>query len=381
MDIDKIRIIDYYIGIPIIQFLRLFKIKKKELKNKPKKILLIKFFGIGNLVMSSPVFYHIKNKYPNAEIHYLTLKNNEDVLKCYKKYVDKIKYIDIKDNIILATLKLINDLRKENYDVIIDLDQFSRYSAIISFLINKNFSIGFKTRGAYRHYLYDHIIEYMGNKHIVEEFLDLLEPLGIKPNKNIKLIPLETDNTSKKKVDEFLTKHGFIDKKIIGIHTGTSENAPQRKWPYFKELIEKILLETDCYIVLTAGPKEYSECDNLINSLNVDEKYKERIIVSKGISLKELPELIKRFVLYISNDTGPLHIAAAQGVFVIGLYGPNTPKLYGPYTKNCYVFYKNLPCSPCITNFNNKKTTCKNPICMKKISVDEVFNKILECLK
>ncbi|ACV24324.1 glycosyltransferase family 9 protein [Methanocaldococcus fervens] len=381
MDIDKIRIIDYYIGIPIIQFLRLFKIKKKELKNKPKKILLIKFFGIGNLVMSSPVFYHIKNKYPNAEIHYLTLKNNEDVLKCYKKYVDKIKYIDIKDNIILATLKLINDLRKENYDVIIDLDQFSRYSAIISFLINKNFSIGFKTRGAYRHYLYDHIIEYMGNKHIVEEFLDLLEPLGIKPNKNIKLIPLETDNTSKKKVDEFLTKHGFIDKKIIGIHTGTSENAPQRKWPYFKELIEKILLETDCYIVLTAGPKEYSECDNLINSLNVDEKYKERIIVSKGISLKELPELIKRFVLYISNDTGPLHIAAAQGVFVIGLYGPNTPKLYGPYTKNCYVFYKNLPCSPCITNFNNKKTTCKNPICMKKISVDEVFNKILEYLK
>ena len=381
MDIDKIRIIDYYIGIPIIQFLRLFKIKKKELKNKPKKILLIKFFGIGNLVMSSPVFYHIKNKYTNAEIHYLTLKNNEDVLKCYKKYVDKIKYIDIKDNIILATLKLINDLRKENYDVIIDLDQFSRYSAIISFLINKNFSIGFKTRGAYRHYLYDHIIEYMGNKHIVEEFLDLLEPLGIKPNKNIKLIPLETDNTSKKKVDEFLTKHGFIDKKIIGIHTGTSENAPQRKWPYFKELIEKILLETDCYIVLTAGPKEYSECDNLINSLNVDEKYKERIIVSKGISLKELPELIKRFVLYISNDTGPLHIAAAQGVFVIGLYGPNTPKLYGPYTKNCYVFYKNLPCSPCITNFNNKKTTCKNPICMKKISVDEVFNKILECLK
>ncbi len=381
MDIDKIRIIDYYIGIPIIQFLRLFKIKKKELKNKPKKILLIKFFGIGNLVMSSPVFYHIKNKYPNAEIHYLTLKNNEDVLKCYKKYVDKIKYIDIKDNIILATLKLINDLRKENYDVIIDLDQFSRYSAIISFLINKNFSIGFKTRGSYRHYLYDHIIEYMGNKHIVEEFLDLLEPLGIKPNKNIKLIPLETDNTSKKKVDEFLTKHGFIDKKIIGIHTGTSENAPQRKWPYFKELIEKILLETDCYIVLTAGPKEYSECDNLINSLNVDEKYKERIIVSKGISLKELPELIKRFVLYISNDTGPLHIAAAQGVFVIGLYGPNTPKLYGPYTKNCYVFYKNLPCSPCITNFNNKKTTCKNPICMKKISVDEVFNKILECLK
>ena len=381
MDIDKIRIIDYYIGIPIIQFLRLFKIKKKELKNKPKKILLIKFFGIGNLVMSSPVFHHIKNKYPNAEIHYLTLKNNEDVLKCYKKYVDKIKYIDIKDNIILATLKLINDLRKENYDVIIDLDQFSRYSAIISFLINKNFSIGFKTRGAYRHYLYDHIIEYMGNKHIVEEFLDLLEPLGIKPNKNIKLIPLETDNTSKKKVDGFLTKHGFIDKKIIGIHTGTSENAPQRKWPYFKELIEKILLETDCYIVLTAGPKEYSECDNLINSLNVDEKYKERIIVSKGISLKELPELIKRFVLYISNDTGPLHIAAAQGVFVIGLYGPNTPKLYGPYTKNCYVFYKNLPCSPCITNFNNKKTTCKNPICMKKISVDEVFNKILEYLK
>ncbi len=384
MNIDKIRFIDYYVGIPLIQFFRPFKrLIKKNFSRNIRKILLIKFFGLGNIVLSSPVFFLLKKFFPYAEIHYLTLKENIEILRCYSDYIDKIKYIDI-NNITFSTLSLIKDLRNENYDVIIDLDQFSRYSALLTFLINKSKSIGFKTKDAYRHYLYDIQIPYTGTKHVTEEFVNLLKGLGIDRNKlqeKIKLLPLKVPKNFRDRVKKFLKKYNLIDKTIIGIHPGTSENAPQRQWPYFKELIEKLLLETNYNIVITAGPKEYEKSENLIKNLKLNQSFKKRVIISKEISLLELPELIKYFSVYISNDTGPLHIAAAQKVFVIGLYGPNTPKLYGPYTDKCYVFYKSLPCSPCITNFNNKKTTCKNPICMKKISVNEVFLKILEVLK
>ena len=79
---------------------------------------------------------------------------------------------------------------------------------------------------------------------------------------------------------------------------------------------------------------------------------------------------------YVSSDTGPIHIAAAQGVHCIGLYGPNTPVVYGPYTKDKTIFYTKLACSPCMTNLNLKETKCKNNLCMQKIRVEDVFNAI-----
>lgn len=377
MNLKLIRIIDYYLGIIFIKILFIFKNHKKTTKNvEVKKILLIKFFGFGNLIMSSPILKELKNKYPKSDIDYLTLKNNKGILEGYPNFLNKIHYLDIGGiSLINNSIKLLTKLRKK-YDLIIDLDQFARYSAIITFLLNPKISIGYNTKNAERHYLYDYKVKYKANKHVVEEFNNLLIPLGIKQNKNLFLIKLKTDNIIKKKVNQWLKQNRIYDNKIIGIHTGTSNNATQRKWPYFKELIEIILKKTQFKIILTASPSEYEECGKLIHRLKVNKNLLKNIKISKGINLRELPELINNMDLFISNDTGPLHLAAAQKIKVIGLYGPNTPHLYGPYTKNKVIFYKKLKCSPCITNFNNKDHNCKNPICMKKISIKEVYNVI-----
>src|SRR5205814_71811 len=80
--------------------------------------------------------------------------------------------------------------------------------------------------------------------------------------------------------------------------------------------------------------------------------------------------------LVISNDTGPIHLATGQGAPVIGLYGPNTPALYGARGAHAMAFYLGLPCSPCMTNVNEKASDCQNNICMTLITVDQVIKSL-----
>jgi ADP-heptose:LPS heptosyltransferase len=78
----------------------------------------------------------------------------------------------------------------------------------------------------------------------------------------------------------------------------------------------------------------------------------------------------------VSNDTATVHIASAMGTPVVGLYGPNTPFLYGPLGDNDLVFYSELPCSPCLCNITSKLSDCRKAVCMESITVDAVFDGI-----
>src|SRR5207245_7280608 len=91
------------------------------------------------------------------------------------------------------------------------------------------------------------------------------------------------------------------------------------------------------------------------------------------LSLGELLALLRRAALVVSNDTGPTHLAAAQGAPVVGLFGPNTPVLYGPRSAYALALYLGLPCSPCMSNLNEKGGSgCDNNICMTLMTVDQV---------
>jgi len=90
------------------------------------------------------------------------------------------------------------------------------------------------------------------------------------------------------------------------------------------------------------------------------------------IALVALLALLARAALLVANDTGPVHLASALGVPVLGLYGPNTPRLYGPLSPGSIAFYDAPPCSPCITNLNYKTSRCRNPVCIRAIAVDDV---------
>jgi len=99
--------------------------------------------------------------------------------------------------------------------------------------------------------------------------------------------------------------------------------------------------------------------------------------LSGKTSLHQLAYLMTRMKLFISNDSGPLHLAAAMKTPTIFFYGPETPNLYGPWGESNTVFYKHLECSPCINIYNAKRIDCRRGAeCVKRITVEEVTAKI-----
>jgi len=375
MDMQLIKYIDRYIGISFCYLLRLFvfpysKIRKQE---KIKKILLIKFSGFGNLVLALPSIRAIRKKYPDAEIVFLTHNTNKTIVE-KDPSINKIITFDIENmsNTFIGIFKLISKLKKENFDLIFDFEQFSRFSAIISFLSNAGLRVGFNTKGQGREMLYNIKVLYNNNQHTSKTFADLASIMGAKVDfSDSRIFIIKKD---KEKVNQFFKKHRIKRNDIlIGIHPGCGINNPQRKWPKekFAKLADFLIEDYKARIFFTGSNSEkklIGEIQSMMKNNSLD--------TSGMLNLRELSEIISRCRIFFSNDTGPLHLASAMKIPVAAFFGPNTPLLYGPLGKNNLIFYKNLPCSPCTTNFNEKTTKCKHFKCIKNITLKEVLDKI-----
>jgi ADP-heptose:LPS heptosyltransferase len=178
----------------------------------------------------------------------------------------------------------------------------------------------------------------------------------------------------KQKIDYLLEQNKINSKDIlIGIHPGCGINNPMRKWQKekFAKLADFLIENYNYKIFFTGGKSEkklVEEIQCLMKNPSLD--------FSDSTNLRELAELISRCKFFVSNDTGPLHLASAMKVPVVSFFGPNTPLLYGPLGENNLIFYKKMKCSPCTTNFNEKSTKCKHFKCINNISFEEVKSKI-----
>jgi len=168
-------------------------------------------------------------------------------------------------------------------------------------------------------------------------------------------------------------------KKIVLLNVNASDIVPLRKWPLenFIELGEKILKNSECTIVLTGSDDEKDVCANLALKINPN-----RTVNFAGkTSFKELITLYSVSNLLITNDSGPVHFASTTEIPILALFGPETPKIFGPMSPNARVISLELACSPCISVFNQKKSPCTDNQCMKQISVAMVFKETQKILK
>ncbi|MCJ7778700.1 MAG: hypothetical protein MUP16_10340, partial [Sedimentisphaerales bacterium] len=83
----------------------------------------------------------------------------------------------------------------------------------------------------------------------------------------------------------------------------------------------------------------------------------------------------------VTNDSGPAHFATLTGIQVVTLFGPETPLLFGANAPRCHIIWKNIPCSPCVSAYNNRQSACKDNICMQRICVNEVYSLLCEMCK
>lgn len=362
MIINITKLIDRYIGPVIILLLSILFYpirnlnKNKETPKRPIKILLVKLWALGDSVLTLTLIDEIKKKYPNSEIIVLARKRNEVI---YKNNSNIKNVIRLKDII----------LKFQGFDFTFDTEPYLNISALISRYTGKH-TIGFDHN--IRAIMYDKKVKFK-MQHMVDNYLSMLD---LKPGYKKSLAKVFTSSKDDKYVSKFLTKYNI--KKIACLTIGAAETATKmRMWPIenYAKIAEFLILKK--YTIFFIGSAKER---NIIERCQKMIKYKtynssEIFNLSQAISLITIADLM------ISNDTGPMHIAAAQGVMTIGLFGANTPILWGAYGKENISLYHKHPKSPCIDNKNGTiNPDAINIDFMSKISVDEVKKAVLKMI-
>jgi len=370
---------------------RIMPLKYFDTKNI-KKILLIKPLGLGSVVLTMPSVSYLRKKY-NAKIDYLTFESNRELIELVG-LIDEV--IAIRDSSIVEmlfdTVRALYKMWREKYDVVIDFEFFPNYTLILSYLSGARVRVGFYfdgmgMRSITRRYLLTHRNYYNYYRHVSEMFLHA----AMIVDNNERLVDKEKIYNEMEKIrDSVIAKIGTQisemyrtckkeNVKLLILNPNTGElNASLRKWPVenWIGLVKKLNEENKkMKILFIGGKKERKDTELLIEEIKSKVKDLKVDIenLAGNTSVKDLIALLNIGDVLITNDTGPMHLSALSKISVIALFGPETPILFAPLSKNLHVIYLNLYCSPCATVFSGKVSACQNNLCMKGISAAEVF--------
>jgi lipopolysaccharide heptosyltransferase II len=344
-----------------------------------RRLLVMKLVAVGDLVVCLPMLKALKKSFPEAHIAILvTPRVSQIVQGC--PYVDEIISYDIfgREKGPSGLVKIIRRLRKRKFDLVLELDHYYRITTLISYLAGIPKRAGFDLSGQGRRSLYTIRIPYSVDKHEVEVFLEAASLIGADASEK-ELVEIWVSQEDREFVTEFLKSVAVSEADLlIGIHPGTGQSSVSRRWPpdRFARLADWLVEEHNAKVIFTGAPSEIPLVNEIRRTMKTDP------IVSTGrTNLKQLAEIAKRCRIFISGDTGPLHIAAAMKTRVLGLFGPNTPSKWGPYGKGHRVIYKGLPCSPCVKQYLGQVPDCLNPVCITDISVEDVQEVVSEMLQ
>lgn len=372
------RLFDKYVGIPVIILLSILTKRKRRLPiENIKKILIIKLAAIGDSILLIPTLRTLKKTFPNAEITFICSQINISVIKKIP-YVSRI--IDCNVHSFLKNpflfFKFIHELRKEKYELVIDCGQWERINAIMTMLTRADYSIGFKTEGQHKHFGYDAVVQHLRNKHELENFLDLLTPIGINITAEDKKLEYFLNQEDFNFADTFWKKHDLDGTIVICLHPGCGENGKPREWAVQNYIdLGKRLVDYDenIRILITGATHEEERCREIEKGIG-----KNVINTAGQYPLDNVVALVRKARLIVCSNTGMLHIASCVGTKTMGLHGPTNPAKWGSYNKNAVLIQSDKFCSPCL--YLGHDYGCQVPQCMAHISVDDVFIYIRKAL-
>lgn len=405
MNLRFVRFVDGYVGITLAYLFHLgrFILRQFGLEARrgvgspgksdraregavPRRILLIKFWGVGNVLMLLPAVRAIRATWPQARVDLLTLEQNLEIAqmtglfgRCHSVHNQTLRGF-------LSTLvRVFFALARARYDLIVDFEQFARISALLTACLGCGKTVGFHTAGQHRHFLFTETMPYDNTIHMTRSFLNLAEHAGARADAKAVMpgglrFPAAIVEKMKSLFPSAFAARE-VGRPLVVMHVGTSENFNLRRWPpeFFAALGDRLIAGHQATLILTGLENEA----HLATTCCREMKHGETVINACGkLSLPELGALIAEADLLVSADTSPVHFASALDKPCVGLYGPNTPLLYGPWGAHGLAFYRPPACSPCITNFNAKIAVCRHPEgnghCMRVLSPDEVYVGITE---
>jgi lipopolysaccharide heptosyltransferase II len=363
----------------------------------PRKILFMKFFGFGTMILATPAIKRCQELYPDAEIHFLTFHENKPLFDLLT-IAGEIKVITVRTSSMASFVadiaKVLLRLRKERFDVVLDLEFFSRFSSILSFLSRSRSRVGFHNHfieGLYRGDFLTHKVFYNHYQHTSLAFLDMVETMKLGeefPYNKIQYcvppIPGDLGITFKASGEE---RRGCMEnfgldgsERLVLLNPNISDGfIDLRRWPLpnFAALARSLLSDFhDLRIGVIGSGKDLKvarELEQLIGD--------ERVTNLAGrTSLLDLCFLLDGSHCLVTNDSGPAHLAALTDTRVITLFGPDTPMLFAPLARRSVNMFLHLGCSPCGSIYNGKRTTCRDNQCLKRITPEMVLAEVVKGL-
>ena len=362
------------IGFPFSLFRLLTKSTIKT--SEPKRILVIRADRIGDMILTTPIFKSLKERYPHSNVTCMASTLSSELVEG-NPHIDELlvydpPWFDRKKgkkefHDYLNVLRLI---RNRRFDMAIDLRGNIFNFFFLMFLAGIQQRVSFDA--AFGAFLLTCAVPFEKNKHETDYFFDIVKALGGKsePEPQAALILAEGEREYAEKY--FYSQNITQDDVIIALHPGAGENRIYKRWPEdrYCELGKVLVKRFDAKIIITGSKAEIDLASRIKNQIG-----KNAILAAGEIChLKHLAAVLKKCYVCIGTSTGTIHVAAAVGTPVIVLCGPEDPRRWRPLGDNHILIEKEVPCRPC------REDTCRyDGRCLKLISPKCVL-KVIEPL-
>ncbi|HET6247230.1 MAG TPA: glycosyltransferase family 9 protein [Tepidisphaeraceae bacterium] len=355
-----------------------------------KKILLVKMIEQGATVLAYRAITRAVEMVGRENVYFWVFQENRFIL-------DLLELVPPENVLIIRAKKpvtLFLDLirttwkaRRLGIDATVDMEFFSRASAILAFLTGASCRVGlhrFTTEGPYRGDLLTHRVQHNPTLHVAAAYYMLVEAINADPRQT-PLIKSRVPNVDFS-APRFIPRPGEVEKvqgtldrlagrhvtrPIVLLNPNASDLLPLRRWPTerFIELARRIMAAHPlATIALTGAPDEADAARKIAAEISP-----QVLTLAGETTLRELFVTYTMADVLVTNDSGPGHFSSMTDITSIVLFGPETPDVFGPLGPHTNVVRSNLACSPCVNAFNHRFSPCNNNVCMQEISVDEVF--------
>jgi lipopolysaccharide heptosyltransferase II len=327
-----------------------------------KKILLIRLRRIGDVIMTTPSITALRMAFPETFISYIVEEPYRELVEGNPS-LDKVIVLKKKQRI-KDFFKLSRQIRKENYDVVLDFHGGPR-AFLITLLSGAKLKLGYRIK--YKHFIYDIKLPRAaksGHIHSVENHLNLIKALGV----NVESIPpLYIPQAGKdefEKIEKFIKENWLEGKKIITIHISAGNEF--RNWGADNIVkLSGLLGQLPGIQIVLIGASEDKRAEE-----EILEKSRIRPLSLVGkLNLREVRELISRSALFVGPDSGPMHVAASTPTPIVALFGPNLSAYFSPWQAKSLLIEKDFDCRPC----KQRRCIYKDFRCLRSITPEEVY--------
>jgi len=404
ISVNTMRAIDHWVGVPLCAVASPLVALLDGVKNifsrgtdAPRKLLFIELSEMGSAILVDPAMRNAQAR--GAELFFLIFKSNRASLTLLNTVKpENIFTIDSSSlgGLIKDTIAFLLIAHKHRIDTVIDLELFSRFTALLTGLCGARRRVGyhiFHGEGLWRGFMLTRKVHYNPHIHITKNFLSLIHAAFAKeievPFSKIQIADSEIRleqavinpvalSQVRERIEKLAADAGIQFKqgqqRLILVNPNASDLLPQRRWAQqrFSELIQGLNQRyPNDLILITGSPAEFDYVEKVRTVANI----KNALNFAGQVTFAELPPLYTLSDVMVTNDSGPGHFSAVTPLRTVVLFGPETPALYGSIGKSIAIT-ANLACSPCVSAANHRKTPCKDNVCMQAITVSQVLEKM-----